>query len=53
MDSRKVTSFAPALDGQVVHLSVFDRPKNEQGGQFKIDFNYLLWFMLLVFFKLS
>jgi hypothetical protein len=32
MDSRKVTGFALALDGQVVHLSVFDRPKNEEEG---------------------
>ena len=31
MDSRKVTGFA-LLDGQVVHLSVFDRPKNEEEG---------------------
>jgi hypothetical protein len=32
MDSRKVTGFALALDGQVIHLSVFDRPKNEEEG---------------------
>jgi hypothetical protein len=30
LDSRKITGFALALDGQVVHLSVFDRPKNEE-----------------------
>jgi len=33
LDSRKITGFALALDGQVVHLSVFDRPKNEQEGR--------------------
>jgi hypothetical protein len=28
LDSRKDTGFVLALDGQVVHLSVLDRPKN-------------------------
>ena len=32
LESRKVTGFALAQDGQVVHLSVFDQPKNEEEG---------------------
>ncbi len=31
LDSRKVTGFALALDGQVVHLSVFDQSKENPG----------------------